>query len=233
MANRPNILFMIADDHRHDAIRAMGDATVETPYMDALVAEGVAFRQAHIMGGLSGAVCIPTRACMHTGASTFRASAGADMSDHASILTINANKATMGETFGRAGYHTFATGKWHNDRAGFARSFESGANIFFGGMSDHLQVPLHDFDRTGLYPDEAKYVGHGFSTELFCDAAIHFLENYPPPGSSVDEPCVDDSECGLDGSYFSEETPFHIKNKECSRYETIDLQYNSEWIQYQ
>ncbi|MEM7030486.1 MAG: sulfatase-like hydrolase/transferase [Chloroflexota bacterium] len=178
MQNRPNILFMIADDHRHDAIHALGDETVQTPNLDAMIERGTCFRNAHIMGGLSGAVCVPTRACMHTASPTFRASVSNRVDDYRSLLTINPEKAVMGEAFRQAGYHTFGTGKWHNDRASFARSFTSGANIFFGGMSDHLQVPIHDFDPSGQYPDEAKYMGDGFSTDLFCDAAINFLETY-------------------------------------------------------
>lgn len=74
MNQRPNILFFMADDHRHDAIGTFGDPTVQTPILDALAARGVAFRGTHIMGGSSGAVCVPTRAALHSGCNVFRAS---------------------------------------------------------------------------------------------------------------------------------------------------------------
>ena len=45
-------------------------------------------------------------------------------------------------------------------------------------MSDHDRVPLHDFDATGAYPKEAQYIGEGFSSDLFADAAINFLKGY-------------------------------------------------------
>ena len=77
-----------------------------------------------------------------------------------------------------AGYHTFFSGKWHNDRQTFTDSFDAGAKIFFGGMSDQYKVPVFDFDPTGKYPEDAKYIGEKFSTELFTDAAVEFLQAY-------------------------------------------------------
>jgi arylsulfatase A-like enzyme len=73
------------------------------------------------------------------------------------------------------GYRTFATGKWHNGKRSFARGFTDGGAIFFGGMSDHLQVPIFDFDPSGEYPAKKRKVGVKFSSELFADAAIEFL----------------------------------------------------------
>ena len=67
MAKRPNILFMMADDHRHHAIRAFGDRTVETPVMDRLISRGTSFTQTRHTGSLSAAVCMPARAALHTG----------------------------------------------------------------------------------------------------------------------------------------------------------------------
>ncbi|MDE0088754.1 MAG: sulfatase-like hydrolase/transferase, partial [Candidatus Poribacteria bacterium] len=75
MPSRPNVLFMIADDHRWDAIAGMGDPTVKTPTMDSLMERGTNFRQTHIMGSLSGAVCVPSRAAVLTSASLFRSGA--------------------------------------------------------------------------------------------------------------------------------------------------------------
>jgi arylsulfatase A-like enzyme len=172
----PNILFIIADDHRHDAIHAFGDPTVQTPNLDALAAGGTAFRHNYIMGGLTGAVCIPTRACIHTGANTFTAVMSRTMNDSRGLMTLNPALPTLGESLRKNGYRTFATGKWHNDRTSFNRSFAGGSRIFFGGMSDHDAVPLHDYDPSARYTDEARYTGNGFSSELFADAAIQFIQ---------------------------------------------------------
>ncbi|GAI83201.1 unnamed protein product, partial [marine sediment metagenome] len=47
----------------------------------------------------------------------------------------------------------------------------------FGGMSNHLKVPVYDFDPSGEYPKEKQYTGEKFSSEMFADEAIKFLEN--------------------------------------------------------
>ena len=166
--SRPNVLFMIADDHRWDAIGGMGDPTVKTPTMDSLIARGTTFRQTHIMGSLVGAVCVPSRAAVLTSANLFRSGGN----------QINRDLAVWPRVMREAGYHTFFSGKWHNDRQTFTDSFDDGAKIFFGGMSDQYKVPVFDFDPTGKYPSDTRYIGEKFSTELFTDAAVQFVENY-------------------------------------------------------
>ena len=171
MSTQPNILFMIADDHRWDAVAGMGDPTVKTPILDSLMARGTTFHQTHIMGSLSGAVCVPSRAAVLTSANLFRSGG----------KQINRDLAVWPQVMREAGYHTFGAGKWHNDRQTYINSFADGGKIFFGGMGNQYKVPVFDYDPTGAYPKEAKYIGDKFSTELFTDAAVQFLENYEKP----------------------------------------------------
>ena len=89
------------------------------------------------------------------------------------FVTIPAGLPTLPELFGRAGYETFFTGKWHNDRASFLRSFERAEAIFHGGMCEHLKVPVRS--RAAFAADEAPRIGEQFSTEIFCDAARQYL----------------------------------------------------------
>lgn len=178
MSQRPNVLFIVSDDHRMDAIRSFGDDVVETPVLDQLVASGASFRQTHISGGFVGAVCVPSRACIMTGTDAFRATISQAVDDTAGSMTINPSLATLPATLRGAGYQTYSIGKWHNDTKSFAEGFEAGARLFFGGMSDHERVPLHDYDPSGEYSPEDRSISEGFSTELFADAAVDFLENY-------------------------------------------------------
>ena len=176
-ATRPNVLFFFTDDQRFDTIAALGNEHVITPTLDSLVANGTTFLNAYIMGGTSGAVCMPSRAMLHTGRTLFHIDRqGQD---------IPTGHAMMGEAFQRAGYHTFGTGKWHNGRAAYARSFTHGGRAFFGGMSDHWQVPLNPFDPTGEYPEDKIYHETGqHSSDLFCGQAVEFLQqtaNDPTP----------------------------------------------------
>ncbi len=168
MSSRPNVVFMIADDHRWDAIAGMGDPTVKTPTMDSLMERGTTYRKTHIMGSLVGAVCVPSRAAVLTGANLFRSGGN----------QINPDLAVWPQVMREAGYRTFFSGKWHNDRNTFSNSFDDAAKIFFGGMGNQYKVPVFDFDPTGKYPKEDRYIGDKFSSTLFTDAAVQFLEDY-------------------------------------------------------
>jgi arylsulfatase A-like enzyme len=166
-----NILFLFTDDQRFDTIRALGNEEIITPNMDKLVSEGTTFTNAYIMGSMSGAVCMPSRAMLLSGKNLF------DLVNKG--RTIPLEHRMLPEVLREAGYITFGTGKWHNGKGPFDRSFTVGANIFFGGMSDHYQVPINDFDAAGKYAKEARYRREGkHSSELFSDAAIEFLQNY-------------------------------------------------------
>ncbi|MCY4507441.1 MAG: sulfatase-like hydrolase/transferase, partial [Acidobacteria bacterium] len=65
-ADRPNILFLFADDQRPDTIRAWGNERIDTPNLDRLADEGFSFRRNYTFGSNSGAVCVPSRAMVLT-----------------------------------------------------------------------------------------------------------------------------------------------------------------------
>lgn len=186
--NQPNVILFLADDQRFDTIHALGNPMIKTPNLDKLVANGVAFTHAHIPSGTSGAVCMPSRAMLHTGRTLFHLQGNGE--------GIPTDHITLGETFKNAGYNTFGTGKWHNGTESYARSFTAGDEIFFGGMWDHWNVPACHYDPTGKYenitpatinpfssnhtiqiPCDHLHLGK-HSSELFCDVAVDYLENY-------------------------------------------------------
>ncbi|MED4602288.1 sulfatase-like hydrolase/transferase [Paenibacillus validus] len=180
---RPNILFLIADDHRFDGIGAYGNPVVKTPTLDQLAATGVLYESIYTMGGQTAALCVPSRACLLTGANVFKATVTANEvslgeTENPALWALNPALATLPETFRREGYRTFGIGKWHNGKESFARSFSGGAKIFIGGMADHTGLALHDYDPTGLYPAEAACPDDAFSSELFAEAAIDFIRGY-------------------------------------------------------
>lgn len=171
---RPNIIFLLADDQRYDTIRALGNREIHTPNLDRLVRHGTAFTQAAIMGGGQGAICMPSRAMLMTGRTLFRATTTYTGG------TIPTNATTWPEALRAAGYDTLGLGKWHNDRAAFARSFTGGGPIFFGGMSDHSALLVHDYDSSGQYAPTNGRTTRTFSSELFADAAIRLLSERSP-----------------------------------------------------
>ncbi|MHC5053121.1 MAG: sulfatase-like hydrolase/transferase [Planctomycetota bacterium] len=182
---RPNVLFFFTDDQRFDTIRALGNPEIVTPNIDRLVERGVAFRNAYIMGGTCGAVCMPSRAMLHSGRTLWHIEREGQ--------GIPEEHTTLGETLRAAGYDCFGTGKWHNGPQSYARSFSAGAEVFLGGMGDHWNVPAFDFDPEGKYdsrlpfckdPGLSRELGHRkgdhvhagrHSTDVFCDATANFL----------------------------------------------------------
>ncbi len=70
--SRPNVLFLFADDMRADSIAVLGNATVKTPNLDALVRRGFVMRNAYCFGGNSAAVCTPSRNMLLSGNAFFR-----------------------------------------------------------------------------------------------------------------------------------------------------------------
>jgi arylsulfatase A-like enzyme len=167
--SRPNILFLFTDDQRFDTLQALGNAAIRTPNMDRLVQRGVSFTHCHIMGSTVPAVCICSRASLITGRHLYAAPQVPRAEDSLTLWP---------QVFRDHGYTTFETGKWHNGPWSFAQSFSCGENIFFGGMSDHLKVPVNDFDPSGKYPAEDRQIGKAFSSELFSDSAVKFLREY-------------------------------------------------------
>jgi arylsulfatase A-like enzyme len=186
--NKPNVLFLFTDDQRFDTIGALGNDRIMTPNMDKLAAGGTAFTNAHIPSGTSGAICMPSRAMLHTGRTLFHL--------HKEGQQIPPEHTTMGEAFQQAGYRTFGIGKWHNGPNSFSRSFSDGKSIFFGGMWDHWNVPLSHYDPTGRYDNQIPFTpnfqqsNHTMSThsdyfsagqhssELFSQSAIDFIQQY-------------------------------------------------------
>jgi len=167
--DRPNILFILSDDQRADAIAALGNEEIITPNLDALVARGVVFDRAYCMGSNSGAVCAPSRAMMLTGQSLEA------VKPH--IWDVPEALVTLPELLRAAGYETFFTGKWHSGEASLARGFTAGGSIFFGGMGSHTELLVHDFDPAGVYENGGRKRLHAFSSTAFVEEAIGFLRH--------------------------------------------------------
>ncbi|CAH1650680.1 sulfatase-like hydrolase/transferase [Chelatococcus asaccharovorans] len=177
----PNIVVLIADDHRYESLGCNGNGEVETPNLDALARRGVAFDGAHCQGGMHPAVCVPSRASFLTGRNIFASAVDPTGDDYeASAFAIPASLETFPERLRAQGYVTHAIGKWHNDKEAFARSFTSGDRLMFGGMSDHDRVPLRRHDPAGQFPDADIYFEDGLSTDLFRDSALDFLRKRSP-----------------------------------------------------
>ena len=99
----PNILILMSDQHRRDAMGAAGNMVCRTPNLDALAASGVRFDSAYC----ANPVCVPARASLLTGLYTHHH--GALNNDTPWPL----EHRTLAHYFGRAGYVTGLIGKMH------------------------------------------------------------------------------------------------------------------------
>ena len=169
---KPNILFLFTDDQRFDTIHALGNEHIITPNIDSIVNNGTAFINANYMGAsLVAGVCMPSRAMLMTGRTLFHLEGNG--------YRLPPEHPILPEVLRKAGHTTFHTGKWHNDKQSFARSFTTADKIFFGGMSSHYNVPINDFDPEGKFPREDRYfVTDKHSTEMYADSAVNFLNSY-------------------------------------------------------
>ncbi len=162
-ANEPNILFILADDQRADALRCAGNSYINTPNIDNLAENGVRFTNSYVMGGHHGAISAPSRAMLLSGKNLFHVYDKLD------------GVETMPMHFSAHGYETFGTGKWHNEKSAFEAGFQKGKNVFLGGMADHFNIPSCDLGADGKLSDPSK---KGFSTDLFASAAIDYISEY-------------------------------------------------------
>jgi arylsulfatase A-like enzyme len=162
-----NVLFIFADDQRADTIAALGNPHIQTPNLDRLARRGVAFNHAYMQGGMNGATCVPSRAMLLSGRSLFHID----------------EKLTRDETwpaaFGRAGYTTFISGKWHNTAASVPLSFQRARQLFTGGMTDPLRAPLSNLESGKMGPTK---ISSQHACATFADETIAFLqEPHPKP----------------------------------------------------
>jgi len=160
---KPNILFILADDQRADAIGASGNTYINTPNIDYLARTGFRFYNCYVMGGQHGAICAPSRAMMLTGKNLFH------------VYDVLDSVLTMPMHFALHGYETFGTGKWHNGGRTFEASFQKGRNVFLGGMCNHFNVPCQDLGEDGKLSNP---VNKGYSTDIFAQAAMDFIHEY-------------------------------------------------------
>jgi arylsulfatase A-like enzyme len=180
----PNILLIVADDQRPDTIHTLGNAVIDTPNLDRLVARGTSFSRAYA----GYPICHVSRAQILTGTPAFTAlpkyPAGA----------IDPQLATLGGTLQKAGYHTCYTGKWHNDGHPKQRGYTTTSGLYSSGGGKGIKQPdLDDRGRpltgyrgwtfkddnnqaeldkgVGLQPDNSRHIAA---------AAIHAIQTAPP-----------------------------------------------------
>ena len=156
-----NVVFILSDDHRFDAMGFMGHPFLETPSMDRLAREGGHLRNAFVTTSL----CSPSRASILTGRYA-----------HNHQVVDNNNAVPEGTVFfpqylQEAGYDTAFVGKWHmggdtdEPRPGFDHW------VSFRGQGSYLP------SRNGLNVDGMAVPQRGYITDELTDYAVEWLKD--------------------------------------------------------
>ncbi len=101
--DRPNVIFIMADDHAYQAISAYGSELIETPNIDRLADEGLRFDRAYV----GNSICSPSRATLLTG----KFSHANGLRDNVGVF--DGSQTTLQGLMQDAGYETAIVGKWH------------------------------------------------------------------------------------------------------------------------
>lgn len=108
LGDKPNVVFIFADDYCFQQLGSMGCEEIETPNLDRLARQGATFTHAYNMGSWSGAVCVASRTMLNTGRFVWQAN---------KVYNTAEEERQAGrfwsEILKNGGYETYMTGKWH------------------------------------------------------------------------------------------------------------------------
>jgi arylsulfatase A-like enzyme len=157
--NRPNIIYIMSDDHDADAISAYNKTLIQTPNIDRLAKEGMLFTRNFV----ANSICGPVRATLLTGQHSHKNGIKNNRT------RFDSTKITMPRLFQQHGYQTALVGKWHlhSYPAGFDYwKILPGQGLYF----DPRFISMNG-DTTTI---------PGYATDVICDEAIKWLDNRDP-----------------------------------------------------
>jgi arylsulfatase A-like enzyme len=153
---RPNIVFIMSDDHAAHAISAYGSRINQTPNLDRLAKEGVRFENCFA----ANSICSPSRATILTGKYSH-------LNGVPTFNTFDGSQPTVAKHLQAAGYQTAMIGKWHlgSEPTGFDYWM-----ILPGQGAYHDPVFLDENGRQTI---------KGYATDIITDLTIDFIKNRP------------------------------------------------------
>jgi arylsulfatase A-like enzyme len=156
-ADRPNIVFIMSDDHAAHAISAYGSQVNQTPNIDRLAREGMLLRNVFA----TNSICTPSRAAILTGQYSH-------LNGVPVFNRFDSARMTVARLLQNGGYYTGMIGKWHlgSDPAGFDR-WE-----ILPGQGTYRDPIVYNA------AGEKTYTGR-YVTDVVTDLAIDFLKTRP------------------------------------------------------
>jgi arylsulfatase A-like enzyme len=159
-SKRPNIVFIMSDDHAYQAISAYSDKLIETPGIDRIAREGMLFRNACV----SNSICAPSRATILTGKHTH---INGKIDNRRPFDTTN---VTFPQILQDAGYQTAMFGKLH-----FGNNPK--------GVDEFKILPGQgDYYNPRFLTDTGDTIIEGYVTDIITDLTVDWLDNRRNPG---------------------------------------------------
>ncbi len=152
---RPNILYIMSDDHDANAISAFGSTLIQTPNIDRLAKEGMLFNRAFV----GNSICGPARATLLTGQHSHKNG----IKDNRT--RFDSSRITLPKILQQSGYQTAIVGKWH------LQSYPTGFDYWkvLPGQGLYFEPRLID-----MKGDTATY--HGYATEVITNDALQWMK---------------------------------------------------------
>ena len=154
-ADKPNILYIMSDDHDADAISAYSKKFIQTPNLDRLAKEGIKFNKAFV----GNSICSPARATLLTGQHSHKNG----IVDNR--VRFDSTKVTLPKLMQAAGYQTAVIGKWH------LHSQPAGFDFWKVVPGQGLYTNPRFIEMSGKTVTQ-----QGYATDVITDEAIQWLE---------------------------------------------------------
>ncbi|RED94658.1 sulfatase family protein [Marinoscillum furvescens] len=157
--SRPNILFIMSDDHAYQAISAYSDYLIQTPNIDRIAKEGMRFTNACV----TNSICAPSRATILTGKHT-HINGKID-----NLSAFDTTQVTFPQLFQAAGYETAMFGKLH-----FGNNPK--------GVDDFMILPGQgDYLNPDFITPEGDTTIMGYVTDIITDLTLNWLKEKRNP----------------------------------------------------
>jgi len=153
---RPNIIYIMSDDHDAKAISAYSNKLTSTPNIDRIAREGILFTRCFV----GNSICSPARATLLTGQHSHKNG----VKDN--FTRFDSSRITVSKLLQQAGYQTALVGKWH------LHSYPTGFDYWniLPGQGQYFEPALINMKGDTLRQ-------HGYASDVITDEAIHWLDH--------------------------------------------------------
>ena len=156
---RPNIVYIMADDHACNAISAYGSKLIQTPNLDRIATQGMKFNQAMV----SNSICSPSRATLLTGKYSHK-NGLLKLGD-----SFDGSQQTFPKLLQKSGYQTAIIGKWHlmTTPTGFDH---------FSVMQDQGRYTDCEFKEKATDDTTSMVPSKGYLTDVITDKSLAWVK---------------------------------------------------------